>query len=149
MRILVDTTVLVDLDRHEKTAVKLCKSLERKNITLLVSTISSSEMMVGPYLQEDFEDRVLKAKEILQRFDPVDVDSAVAEQTAKLVAQEILTGKKKSYQDVVVAASSLAAEVDFLLTDNKKHLDFPQLEGKVYTPKEFLTAWERKELKFV
>ena len=43
MRVLVDTSVIVEIDRQNKETVELLKSLVEKNIELVISAVTVSD----------------------------------------------------------------------------------------------------------
>ncbi len=136
MRVLVDTSVIVEIDRQKQETVSLLKRLAAKS-ELLVSTVTVSEILTGSYLRRDVTASVVTAKEILNQFRWIDLDGAVAEKTGQLLAYLLTEKKSVGYQDVVIAASALIANADYLLTQNKKDfLIFPPLRGKVFSPEE-------------
>jgi len=138
MRILVDTSVIVEIDRQNKETVELLKSLVEKNIELVISAITVSEILTGSYLRRDVRESLITAKEILNQFLWIDFDGEVAEKTGQLLAYLIAEKKSIEYQDAGIAATFFVSHSDYLLTLNKKHfLVFPHLEGKVFSPSEF------------
>lgn len=138
MRVLLDTSVIVEIDRLNKDVLALLKELTSKNVELVVSTVTISEILTGSYLSKRAKKAVLEAKKILSQFLWIDLDGEVAEKTGKLLAYLIIEGKMVEYQDVVIAATFFASHSDYLITLNKSHfLVFPKLKGKVFTPVEF------------
>ncbi len=138
MKVFFDTSIIVKIDRNDKTVIKLCEELISKNIELALSTITISEILTGSYLRKDFSKAVIRAKELLSQFEWVDFDAEVAEQTAKILAYRVMNGNPVEYQDDAIIASFLVSHADFIITLNKKHFDIPVLEGKVFSPEEFL-----------
>ncbi len=149
MNIIFDTTVLIDLERQNRDALLLMEKLTKEKSALIISTLSVSEYLTGIYQRADYMKRLNNAKEFLEQFNWIDLNGVVAEETAKLLAYCLTSGIERKYQDVAIAATSFAVGADFLITENIKDFDFPNLEGKVYTPKEFLRAVKGKKLKFV
>jgi len=144
MRILVDTSIIVEIDRQNKDTIEILKTFVEKNVDLVISTITVSEILTGSYLQKDVKKSVITAKEVLNQFSWVDVNGEIAEKTGQLLAYLITEKKSIEYQDVVICATFLASHSDYLLTLNKKDfLAFPTLKGKVFSPGDF------KELKIL
>lgn len=138
MKILFDTSAIVEIERKNKLIIELIKSLINKNADLYISVITLSEILTGCYLREDYENASLEAKRVLSQFIWIDVDSKIAEKNARFLANLIKNGKIIEYQDVVIAATFNIIKGDYILTSNKKHFEFiPEIKDKVFTPKEF------------
>ena len=138
MRILVDTSVIVEIDRQNKKTVEFLQSLVEKNFDLVISTITVSEILAGSYLQKDVKKSVIIAKEILNQFSWIEFDGEVAEKTGQLLAYLITEKKSIEYQDIAIAATFFTSRSDYLITYNKKDFCiFPMLRGKVFLPEEF------------
>lgn len=136
MRVLIDTSILIDVDRGRKETIQVCRELTA-NHEALVSTVTVSEILTGSYLKSDYVKAVKKAKRILGQFTWVDLNGVIAEKIARLNAYLITEGQPIEYQDQAIAASCLATKSDILLTKNKKHFTrIPTLQGKVLTPEE-------------
>ena len=139
MNVILDTSVIVEIDRKNKEVINILKKLIDDDHRILVSTISVSEILTGSYLRKDYKSSVLEAKRILGQFLWIDLDARIAEKTAQYLAYLIAKGNKIEYQDVVIAATGKIAEVDYILTLNKEHFNaIPDFREKVYTPKEIL-----------
>ena len=140
MEILFDTSILVEIDRKNKLVIDLAKKLISENHSLIISTITVSEILTGSYLRKDFKTAVGNAKTILGQFKWIDFDASIAEKTAKFLAYLIVQDRRIEYQDVAIAATFSVIGSEFLLTLNKKDFNsMPDLEGKVFSPEEFLT----------
>lgn len=141
MKILCDTSIIVELDRHNEKTVHLLQKLIENGHELLISTITVSEILTGSYLTKDAKASVTTAKEILNQFSWHDFDSETAETAAKLFSYLILQKKQDDieYPDVMISAAFIAKHCDSLLTLNKKDfIIFPNIEKYVYTPEEFM-----------
>lgn len=135
--VLVDTSIIVDVDRGREDVIELCKQLTSTN-QAFISTVSVSEILTGSYLRKDYVAAVKKAEQVLNQFRWVSLNGDIAKHTAQLNAYLISKGQPIEYQDVVIAASFLSEGCDILLTENKEHFErLPNLKGKVMTPKEF------------
>lgn len=138
MKIVLDTSIIVEVDRKNQEIIDIIKKLIFKEHTIIVSTITVSEILAGSYLRKDFKKALIEARRILGQFLWVDLDGSVAEKTAQYIAYLITEGKIIEYPDIAIAATFKAADADYLLTLNKPHFEIlPDLKGKVYTPKEF------------
>lgn len=138
MKVIVDTSIIVEIDRHKRDTVDLIRKLVENNIDLVISTVTVSEILTGSYLKKDVSKSVITAKEVLNQFTWIDLDGTVAEKTAQLLAYLLTEKKNIEYQDAAIAASFFTSHSDYLLTLNKKDfLAFPMLVGKVFSPEEF------------
>lgn len=139
MKILCDTSILVEIDRHNESVVRLLKSYLVKDHELVISTITVAEILTGAFLNRKSKDAVLTAKEILNQFTWIAIDSETAETAAELSAALFIDKKQDhvEYQDVLIAVSALRANADILLTLNKKDFVlFSSLKDKIHTPDE-------------
>lgn len=135
--VFVDTSIIVDVDRGKQEVIDLCKRLTSTN-SAFISTVSVSEILTGSYLRKDYKTAVKKAEKVLSQFRWVPLNGEAAKLVAELNAYLISKGQPIEYQDVAIAASFLLACCDVLLTENKDHFErFPNLKGKVMTPREF------------
>jgi len=137
LRVLVDTSIIVDVDRGKQDVIELCKQLTSTN-SAYISTVSVSEILTGSYLRKDYGVAVKKAEKILGQFRWVSLNGEAAKLVAELNAYLIAKGQPIEYQDVAIAACFLLENCDILLTENKEHFQrLPNLKNKVLTPKEF------------
>jgi predicted nucleic acid-binding protein len=141
--VLVDTSIIVDVDRGKQEVIELCKQLTRIGCAY-ISTVSVSEILTGSYLRKDYNLALKKADRVLSQFRWIPLNGDVAKLVAEINAHLISKGQPIEYQDVVIAASFLFECCDVLLTENKDHFErLPNLQGKVMTPKEFIQKTER------
>jgi len=139
--VLVDTSIIVDVDRGKENAINLCKQLTRTH-SALISTVSVSEILTGSYLRKDYNRAVEKAEKVLGQFTWVSLNGEIAKLIAQLNAYLISNGLPIEYQDVAIAASCLVERCDVLLTENKDHFSrIPKLKGKVMTPEHLLERY--------
>ena len=137
MKVLADTSVIIEIERKNGLAIELIKFLINKNADLNISIVTLSEILTGCYLREDYEKSSLEAKRILSQFLWIDMDSEIAEKTAEFLAYLIKKGKIVEYPDIVIAATFNVIDGDYLITLNKSHFEnLPELKGKIMTPKE-------------
>jgi len=139
MKILFDSSIIVEIDRQNEQVITILKDLVNKKHELIISTITVSEILTGSYLRKDSEEAVVKAKEILNQFTWKDFDNESAENSAKLFSFLIIEKKEKSvdYPDILIAATFLTLNCDYLVTLNKKDfLVFPRIKEYVLDYKE-------------
>jgi len=136
--VLVDTSIIVDVDRGRQNTIDLCKRLTRAN-RAFISTVSVSEIFTGAYLRRDYKRAVDKAEKVLGQFKWVLLDGEIAKLVGQLNAYLVSNGLPIEYQVVVIAASCLVEGCDYLMTQNEDHFArIPKLKEKVVTPLEFI-----------
>ena len=102
--VLVDTSIIVDVDRGREDVIELCKQLTSTD-SAFISTVSVSEILTGSYLRKDYVNAVKKAEKVLGQFRWVPLNGEVAKVAAQLNAYLISKGQPIEFQDVVIAAS--------------------------------------------
>ena len=138
MKIFIDTSIVVDIERENEDTVNLIQHLIMTNHTVLMSAVVASEIFTGTYLRQDYKKATGKAKELFSCFQIIPLDMEIAETTGKISAYLIANGLPIEYQDVVIAATFVKEKGDCLLTKNKKHFTIiPGLEKAAVTPAEF------------
>ncbi|MBN2150916.1 MAG: type II toxin-antitoxin system VapC family toxin [Candidatus Lokiarchaeota archaeon] len=136
---MVDTSVIVKIDRHDTATIEALKVLGKKH-ELLFSTITIMEILTGSNMCKDAEAAVKAAKRLLRKMEWVPVDGRVAEKSAQLNAFLIGAGLKIELPDVIIAATLLVEGASLVLTFNGDHFTrIPILAGKVVTPAEAVT----------
>ncbi|MCX9010840.1 MAG: type II toxin-antitoxin system VapC family toxin [Candidatus Methanoperedens sp.] len=138
MKIFIDTSIVVDIERGNEETDNLLQHLILTNNTILVSTVVTSEVFTGTYLRQDYKKATKKAKELFSCFHIIPLDMEIAEITGKISAYLIANGIPVEYQDVAIAATFVRERGDWLLTKNKKHFTIiPGLEKVAISPAEF------------
>lgn len=137
MRILIDTSILVKIDRKDKEIQDLMKILV-KDHDIFLSVITVSEILTGSYLRKDYEMAVKKAKLLMGQMNLIHVDPLIAEKAGEINAYLITNGKKIEFPDVMIAATFKILECEYLLTFNEEHFKrIPFLTDKTFNPSEF------------
>ncbi len=138
MKIFIDTSIVVDIERGNEETGNLLQHLISTNNSVLISTVVASEIFTGTYLRQDYKKATKKAKELFSCFNIVPLDMEIAEITGKISAYLIVNGIPVEYQDVVIAAAFVREKGDWLLTRNKKHFSIiPGVEKAAISPAEF------------
>ena len=106
LKVLVDTSIIVDVDRGKQDVIELCKQLTSTN-NAYISTVSISEILTGAYLRKDHEKAVKKAEKILSQFRWIPLNGETAKLVAELNAYLIANGQPIEYQDVAIVACFL------------------------------------------
>ena len=137
MRIVIDSTVLIDIERKNKETLDLVKSLLANNEEIIISTVTISEVLTGVYYIGKREG-LLDARNVLSQFSTVALDAEVADKTAQFVAFLLKNGSPIEFKNVAIAATFAVTKSDFLLTQNKKHFEvIPEIGSKARTISEF------------
>ena len=138
MRIVLDSSVIIELERKNQEAIALVKEFLKNDEEVIISTVAVSEVLVGPYFSNDFNGAMAEIKQIISQFSSVNLDAKIAEKIARYWAYLIAEGLPAQYQDVAIAATFAVTKSDFLLTQNKKHFDvLPEIGSKARTISEF------------
>jgi predicted nucleic acid-binding protein len=120
-RILLDSTVLIDLSRGIEEAIDFMDSLDGNTQETTISIISSMELIVGCHNKSEV-DKTLK---FLAEYPVIDISISISRKAYKLIIQY-----SKSHgliiPDAFIAATALD-EVLTLLTSNVRHFDI--IEG--------------------
>lgn len=105
---LVDTSVVIDLERVEAESLPL---------ELAISVMTLAELAAGPHATADPEERA-RRQDRLQRveatFDPVPVDAAVARAYGRIYAAVAASGRKARGRraiDLLIAATAIATNL--------------------------------------
>jgi predicted nucleic acid-binding protein len=139
MKIFIDTSIVVDIERGKEVTVELLERLMEKDNSILISTVVASEIFTGTYLRIDYKKATKKAKELFTCFQIAPLDMEIAEIIGKINAYLIANGLPIEYQDVAIAATFVREKGDWLLTENKKHFDIiPGVEKAAITPTELM-----------
>jgi predicted nucleic acid-binding protein len=105
---LIDTSVLIDLERIDSTALPS---------EMAVSAVTLAELAAGPHATADAAERA-RRQDRLQRteatFEPLPVDGAVARAYGRVYAAVAAAGRKARGRrtfDLLIAATALAADL--------------------------------------
>lgn len=138
MKIFIDTSVIVDIERGNEETVGLLDYLLAGKHSILISSVVASEIFTGTYLREDYKKATKKAKELFSCFEVVPLDMEIAEIIGKLNAFLIAKGSPIEYQDIAIASTFIQKKGDWLLTRNLKHFTIiPGMEKAAVSPAEF------------
>lgn len=125
VRGLIDTSVLIDLDRIDPGELPE---------EIAISAITMAELAAGPHATADPEERA-RRQDLLQRteaaFDPIPFDAAAARAYGRVYAALVSVGRKARGAravDLLIAATALASGLP-LVTRNAH--DFRALEGLI------------------
>jgi len=139
MKIVIDTSILVDIDRKKQPVVDLCKRWCEQREELIISTTTVAEIISGAKLYHSNSQAVATAQELLNQFRWRDVDGEIAEVASDLLAEAYQHHYLVDFADILIAATAIAERADVLCTQNKKDfVCFAALRTKVFTTTEIL-----------
>ncbi len=137
MRILLDSTFLIDIERQNEEAVALVESLIANNEEIIISTVTTAEILTGAYFLGSREN-LSEAKTLLAQFSSVPLDEGIADKIAQYLAFLLKNGNPIDFKDIAIAATFTVTKSDFLITQNKRHFEMiPEIGSKARTISEF------------
>lgn len=118
MRIVFDTTILVDVSRNYKPAVELIEKVAKKEIEGFISGITEGEILSGKECKR--EDILKKTLDTLYLFTKIEIDDKILQKAAEF---------RRNYDiallDTIIAATAFYQKCK-LWTKNKK--DFEKIK---------------------
>ena len=137
MKILFDTSALIELERQNREAIALVKGLITSREEIVISTVTISEVLLGVYFQKAYE-KIGEAKKLLSQFKWIPLDENIADVAAQYEALLLNIGNEIEFKDVAIAATFAATKSDFLITQNKRHFQIlPDIGNRAKTIAEF------------
>ncbi len=124
MKLLLDTTVLIDVLRNSKGRRELLADLVRAGHTLCTSVMNVAEVYGGLRAGEETH-----SEAFLEGLEEFEIGSQAARAAGKLKTTWEKKGRTISLADAIVAAIAIEQSCA-LLTDNRK--DFPMPELRLY-----------------
>jgi predicted nucleic acid-binding protein len=122
MRLLLDTTVLIDALRLRKNRRQLLAELVRAGHTLSISALNVAEVYAGVRTGEEDS-----TESFLIAFDCFDINADVGRTAGKLRNQWARKGRTLALADTIVAAAAIENHC-VLMTDNRKDFPMPELD---------------------
>ena len=124
MRLLLDTTVLIDALRSRKNRRQLLADLVRAGHTLSISALNVAEVYAGVRKGDE------PATELfLSTFDCFDINAKTGRRAGELKNEWVRKGRTLALADIIIAATAIENHC-VLMTDNRK--DFPMPELNLY-----------------
>ena len=134
MKISLDTSLIVEIERKNEKVIEFIENLLEKH-EIFICVVVLSEIFTGTYLRIDYEKATQRAKGLFSKFEIIPLNMEIAEIIGQISAFLITKGSIIEYQDVAIAATFIYKRGDYLLTKNKKHfVRIPELRDKVLTP---------------
>lgn len=124
MRVLLDTSVLIDALRARRARRVWLAELVRSGHTLETSALNVAEVYAGMRPEEE-----ARTREFLQALLCYPLSCSTAERAGRLRSQWSRKGRTLSVADTIVAAIAIEQNCA-LATDNRK--DFPMPEVRLY-----------------
>jgi len=115
MKLVIDTSVLIDHLRSEKSSNVLFERWEKLNVELFIPTIVIFELFCGKGTANSVV--VMKIANLIANFKRIELTEEIAVQAGKLYRE---VGLQISPQDYIIAASALSIGGE-VVTLNKKH----------------------------
>ena len=122
MRILLDTSVLIDALRLRRGRRKWLAELVEAGHTLQTSALNVAEVFAGMRSVEEG-----RTKDLLNAIDCHEISAVVAEVAGKLQNEWARKGRSLTLGDMMVAAVALEQGCP-LATDNREHFPMRELE---------------------
>ncbi|MBI1883906.1 MAG: type II toxin-antitoxin system VapC family toxin [Chlamydiae bacterium] len=133
MGVLIDSSVLIELERGREDSAKLIKG--REDDEFFISVVTASELLHGVFRAKHASDRTRRSafvEGVLGQFPLIDIDLMVARIHARLYSDLESKGTKIGMKDSWLAATAIAYD-HTLMTFNIK--DFKRVSGlKVESP---------------
>jgi predicted nucleic acid-binding protein len=124
MKLLLDTTVLVDVLCSRKGRRELLGEVVRSGHVLTTSILNIAEIYSGIRPGEE-----IRTEAVLQSLESFDVTGATARLAGRLKNTWARKGRTLALVDMIVAATAIEHDC-MLVTDNRK--DFPMPEVRLY-----------------
>jgi predicted nucleic acid-binding protein len=122
MRLLLDTSVLIDALRHRHGRRELLADLVRSGHTLTTTALNIAEVYTGMRSNE-----VQRTEALLSALDCYDLTAMSARRAGALKQQWAKKGRTLALADMIVAAVALEYGCT-LMTDNRKDFPMPELD---------------------
>jgi predicted nucleic acid-binding protein len=119
VRVLFDTTVLVDLLHRRPKAIAQLRLLASQGAALAVSTVTLAEIHAGS--RPDEEESTAR---LLALFDVVPFSPELARKTGELIAARRRVGRAYTLDDMAIAATAITSGCA-LYTANKRDFEVP------------------------
>ena len=124
MKLLLDTTVLIDVLRNSKGRRELLTDMVRNGHTLCTSVMNVAEVYSGLRAGEE-----VRTEALLDGLEEFEIGGRAARAAGKLKMTWARKGRTVSLADAIVAAIAIEQGCA-LLTDNRK--DFPMPKLRLY-----------------
>jgi len=124
MKILLDSSVLIDVLRNRKARREILAQLTRAGHTLATSSLNMAEVYAGMRRNEK-----IRTDDLFDNLQCFDLTAASGKRGGTLKQQWAERGRTLTLDDMMIAAVAIDNDCT-LMTDNRK--DFPMSELKLY-----------------
>ena len=122
-RLILDTTILIDAERHGRQLNRLIADED----DVAIAAVTAAELLVGVELADD-EWRPARAafvRSVLETVPIEDYDVQVARTHATLLAHVRRTGRPRGAHDLIIAATAATRDRLVVSTDSAAFVDLP------------------------
>lgn len=117
--VVFDSDILIGIMREDKDAINFMDDVEKRNEKLNTTVINVFEVLEGALMLAN-EEKIKKIENLLQAFDTYNFDDPVSRIAANISANLKKKGKTIDFQDIAIAAITMANS-EVLATRNIKH----------------------------
>ena len=122
MRLLLDTSVLIDVLRHRHGRRELLAELARAGNTLTITALNIAELNTGMRPEEE-----VRTEEFLGALVCYELTAAAGRLAGSLKNKYARKGRTLTLADTIIAAIAMDRRCT-LMTDNRKDFPMPELE---------------------
>ncbi len=123
---IADTSFLIDIMKSDIRVIEKAEEIEKKGITIAVTSISIFELFVGVALSVKKDQERKKINQILNGLSIISFDEDSAREAGKIYAQKRKNGSTIEIEDSMIAGIC-SRRKEILITRNIKH--FSDIEG--------------------
>ncbi len=123
---IADTSFLIDIMKSDIRVIEKAEEIEKKGITIAVTSISIFELFVGVALSVKKDQERKKINQILNGLSIISFDEESAREAGKIYAQKRKNGSTIEIEDSMIAGIC-SRRKEILITRNIKH--FSDIEG--------------------
>ena len=123
VKVLLDTTVLIDILRGEQLAIEKIENI-RKSSTLYISSINAYEILRGVMmLQKDRERHLNALNTLISNVYVIDFDLNAAKKASEIYSELRKKGVEIDSADYLIAGCCLSSEIEAIITRNERHFE--------------------------
>ncbi len=122
MRLLLDTSVLIDVLRLRHGRRELLAELARGGHTLATSSLNVAEVYAGMHPEEE-----ARTENFLDALDCYELTAAAGRLAGRLKSKYARQGRTLTLADTIIAAIAIERRC-ILMTDNRKDFPMPELD---------------------
>jgi tRNA(fMet)-specific endonuclease VapC len=119
--VCLDTDIIVNFLRNERSAVAMLQKLKEKGHPLKTTTINSFELWKGAFRKKKVDGKKA-VEECLMDLEIMNLDKSSSKKAAEIFESLISKGEMIDALDVMIAAIAISNN-EKILTKNKKHFE--------------------------